>query len=106
MGSDDCGLLFRLGICQEPDGEDPRHRSARGEKNSATVSDSARFEISHSGSAAGDLVVGITAGGNAVLTTERTIEKNTDPASVGADVAVEIPIGSATKKFVRLRVEE
>lgn len=39
-------------------------------------------------------------------TTELTIEKNSDPASVGADIAIDIPIGTASKKFVRLRVAE
>lgn len=34
------------------------------------------------------------------------IEKNTDPGSVGSDVVVEIPMGTDTKKFLRLRVEE
>lgn len=39
-------------------------------------------------------------------TTEATIEKNADPASVGQDVQVEILIGAATKKFLRLRITE
>jgi hypothetical protein len=39
-------------------------------------------------------------------TTEFAIEKNTDPASVGQDVVVEVPLGGATKKFLRLRVLE
>ena len=39
-------------------------------------------------------------------TTEAVIERNADPSSVGHDVAVEVPKGSAPKKFLRLRVEE
>ena len=39
-------------------------------------------------------------------TLEYTIEKNSDPASIGQDVLVEVPLGSATKKFLRLRVVE
>jgi hypothetical protein len=39
-------------------------------------------------------------------TAELVIEKNTDPATVGQDVLAEIPMGGATKKFVRLRVVE
>jgi len=37
---------------------------------------------------------------------EFTIEKNADPGTVGQDVLVEIPMGSDTKKFLRLRVAE
>ncbi len=35
-----------------------------------------------------------------------TIEKNADPASVGQDVTVEVPLSGATRKFLRLRVVE
>jgi len=38
--------------------------------------------------------------------TEYTIEKNADLSSVGHDVLIEVPIGSATKKFLRLRISE
>ena len=39
-------------------------------------------------------------------TTEFAIEKNSDPASVGQDVVVEVPLGEVAKKFLRLRVLE
>ena len=39
-------------------------------------------------------------------TPEYTIEKNADPATVGQDVTIEVPLSGATKKFLRLRVEE
>lgn len=39
-------------------------------------------------------------------TVEHAIEKNTVPDSVGADISVEIPMGSASRKFVRLRITE
>lgn len=39
-------------------------------------------------------------------TTEFTIDKNADPASVGADVSVEIPKGTDPKKFLRLSIIE
>ncbi len=39
-------------------------------------------------------------------TVEHAIEKNTSPDSVGADISVEIPMGTATRKFVRLRITE
>jgi hypothetical protein len=37
---------------------------------------------------------------------EFTIEKDTDPESVGHDVTVEVPLLGATRKFLRLRVVE
>ncbi len=60
------------------------------EKNSTTVSDGAQFEISRAGSAAGDLVVGLTAGGNAVLATDFTV------VPMGATTSVTIPSGKAS----------
>ena len=39
-------------------------------------------------------------------TEEYTIEKNTDPGSVGTDVTIQIPMGTDTRKFLRLRVQE
>lgn len=39
-------------------------------------------------------------------TAEYTVEKNTDPGTVGADVVIQVPMGTDTKKFLRLRVEE
>jgi len=60
------------------------------EKNSTTVSDGAQFEISRAGSAAEDLVVGLTAGGNAVLATDFTV------VPAGATTSVTIPSGKAS----------
>jgi hypothetical protein len=39
-------------------------------------------------------------------TVEAMIEKNTDPASVGNDVQVEVPMGAAARKFLRLHITE
>ncbi len=39
-------------------------------------------------------------------TEEYTIEKNTDPGSVGENILVDIPMGTDTRKFLRLRVQE
>jgi hypothetical protein len=39
-------------------------------------------------------------------TLEYTIEKYSDPASIGQDVLVEVPLDGATKKFLRLRILE
>lgn len=39
-------------------------------------------------------------------TAEDTIEKNTDPGTIGSDVIIQVPMGTDTKKFLRLRVEE
>jgi hypothetical protein len=39
-------------------------------------------------------------------TPEYTIEKAADPASIGQDVTIEVPLSGATRKFLRLRVVE
>lgn len=39
-------------------------------------------------------------------TVEYAIEKNADPGSVGKDILVDIPMGTGTRKFLRLRISE
>lgn len=70
------------------------------EKSAATTgSDTAAFTVSRAGSAAGALVVNVTAGGNAVLAADFTV------SPTGATTAVTIPAGKSSVVVVVIPVD-